>query len=214
MVKTKHAVETEILKVKGDWNDVLEDCRFSANKEPYNIGKEPSNEFKKKILIAEHSPIRNISFKFRWKNIKHWVTVHWVRHMWYCIVNTQRSDRTGIDREELPQGSPQSFVGEQNIQHLIDTDRKRLCCQASPETRECAISQKLAIENIDPLISNVLVPNCVYRCGCCEPDGCGHFNQFVYWYGRRYGKPLNVTNIQERYDAYNVYFHELYELYT
>lgn len=200
-------VKTEILKVKGDWNEVLNDCRFSANKEP--IDKEPSDQFKKDILIAEHSPIRNISFKFRWQQIKHWVAVHWVRHIWYCVVNTQRSDRTGLDRDKLPQDTLQNFIGEENVQHLIDTDRKRLCFQASPETRECAVSQKLAIEELEPLIASVLVPNCIYRCGCCEKDGCKHFDNFLVWWNANSTEPIEITNVQERYDVYNRYFHEV-----
>ena len=52
-------MKTEILKVKGDWNEVLNDCRATVKKSP--IAKEPSTEFKKKILISEHSRIRAMS---------------------------------------------------------------------------------------------------------------------------------------------------------
>ena len=70
-------MKTKILKTKGDWNEVLNDCRFTVNKK--DLKKEPSENFKKKILIAEHSPIRDISIKWRWIQIPHWVVVHWVR---------------------------------------------------------------------------------------------------------------------------------------
>jgi hypothetical protein len=117
-------MKTEILKVKGDWQEVVDDCRSTVGKDA--LGKEPSAEFKRGILIAEHSPIRDIMIKWRWDNIPHWVGVHWVRHKWECFVRTQRSDRTGIPRDKLPQDEPQTFVGEANTQHLIDTWRKRL----------------------------------------------------------------------------------------
>lgn len=129
-------MKTEIVKIKGDWQEVVDDCRSTVSKPP--LGKEPSVDFKKKILLAEHSPIRDIYIKWKWKLMPHWVTVHWVRHKWECFVSTQRTDRTGVDRNNLPQDEPQNFTGDANVQHLIDTMRKRLCYQASKETREYA----------------------------------------------------------------------------
>ena len=122
-------INTEILKIKGDWQEVVDDCRATVGKE--SLGKEPSSKFKTQILIAEHSPIRDLIVKWRWKDMPHWVTVHWVRHKWEKFVRTQRSDRTGIPREKLPQDEPQTMTCEANSQHLIDTWRKRLCKQAS-----------------------------------------------------------------------------------
>lgn len=61
-------MQTEILKVKGDWQEVVDDCRATVGKG--ELGKEPSTEFKRSILIAEHSPIRDISIKWRWQDIK------------------------------------------------------------------------------------------------------------------------------------------------
>lgn len=185
---------TKILKIKGDWPEVLNDCRATVGKEP--LEQEPSVKFKKEILISEHSPIRNISFKWFWAGIPHWIGVHWVRHKWEKYVRTQREDRAGIPRSELSQVEPQNFTGEANIQHLIDTARKRLCYQASPETREYMEDLKLAIRKEDPYIADVLVPNCVYRCGCPESKPCGLCDTV-----------LMTKNIQERYDAYNKEFY-------
>ena len=50
--------KTEIIKVKGDWPEVVNDCRATVAKP--ELGREPSTDFKKKILIAEHDPIRDI----------------------------------------------------------------------------------------------------------------------------------------------------------
>ena len=188
---------TEILKVKGDWTEVLNDCRATVGKNP--LESEPSVAFKKKILISEHSPIRDIIIKWFWEGIPHWVGVHWVRHRWEKYVRTQREDRAGIPRSELSQAEPQNFTGEANIQHLIDTARKRLCYQASPETREYMEDLKAAIKyNVDPYIADVLVPNCVYRGGCPEPEPCKQcFYETV----------LLTKDIQERYNAYNKAFY-------
>lgn len=169
-------MKTEILKIKGDWQEVVDDCRATLGKDA--LGKEPSTEFKRKILIAEHSPIRDISIKWRWKDMAHWVTVHWVRHKWEKFVRTQRSDRTGVPREKLPQDEPQTFTGEANTQALIDTMRKRLCFQASPETRAYAEDFKEALREREPEISDVLVPNCVYRGFCPEMTPCGFWDAF------------------------------------
>lgn len=189
-------MKTEILKIKGDWQEVVDDCRSTVGKEA--LGREPSEDFKRKILISEHSPIRDIIVKWRWKNMPHWVTVHWVRHKWEKFVRSQRTDRTGVDRTKLPQDVPQTFTGEANTQHLIDTMRKRLCYMASPETREYAVDFKNALHSIQPEISDTLVPNCIYRCGCPEINGCGWYDKMVVKY-----PDLKSTNIKERYDAYN-----------
>ena len=193
--------KTEILKIKGDWEEVVNDCRATVGKS--ELGKEPTKAFRRSILISEHSPIRDISIKWRWANMPHWVTVHWVRHKWEKFVQTQRTDRTGISRDKLPQDEPQTFTGEANTQHLIDTMRKRLCYMASPETRHYAEDLKKELRNYQPEISDVLVPNCVYRCGCPEPNGCKWFDQMA-------AKHLNIasTDIQKRYDTYNEVFYE------
>ena len=51
-------MKTEILKIKGDWQEVVDDCRTTVGKD--SLGKEPSKKFKREILISEHSPIRSI----------------------------------------------------------------------------------------------------------------------------------------------------------
>lgn len=192
-------MKTEIVKVKGDWQDVVDDCRATVGKE--SLGKEPSPEFKRSILISEHSPIRNISIKWKWRDIKSWVATHWSRHKWECYIQTQRTDRTGIDRDKLPQDAPVTFTGEANCQHLIDSFRKRLCFMASLETRMSAEELKAEIHEIQPEIADVLVPNCVYRCGCPEPMGCSW-----YKYITEVRPKMKSTDIMERYEEYNDWF--------
>lgn len=189
-------MKTKITKIKGDWQEVVDDCRSTVKKPP--LEREPSTEFKRKLLLAEHSPIRDISVKWRWTGIPYWVTVHWVRHKWESFVSSQRTDRTGIKREKLPQDAPQDFIGEANAQHLIDTWRKRMCHQASKETRSYAEDFKRALREVEPEIADVLVPNCIYRGGCPEMQGCGLWEQFEFIFaGERIG------DIQTRYEMYN-----------
>ena len=194
--------KTEILKIKGDWREVVDDCRATVKKSP--LGKEPSTAFKKAILISEHSPIRDISVKFSWKNIKYWVAMHWKTHHWESRVDSQRHDRQSrYDREKAPQDAPIDFYGDPNIQHTIDTWRKRLCYMASPETREYAEDFKRTLHEVEPEWADVLVPNCVYRCVCPEPNGCKWFDHMASKY-----LDLTSTDIQNRYDTYNEVFYE------
>lgn len=193
-------MKTEILKVKGDWEEVVDDCRSTVSKPP--LGHEPSAEFKKSILIAEHSPIRDISVRWSWESIKYWIAMHRKTHHWESRVTTQRTDRTGVDRDNLPQNAPVDFTGEANCQHLIDTMRKRLCYQASAETRKYAEDLKKAIKEVQPELSNALVPNCVYRAGCPEMNCCGYYESLC-----KKDFLVRSPDIKKRYDAYNEIFY-------
>lgn len=167
-------MKVELKGVKGSWKDVLNRARTTVNKE--ELDKEPSDIFKRKILRAEHSPIRSIIFSFKITNLKSWVATHFVRHhigieKW---VRTQRSDRTGINRDDLPQGSEVEMELEANTQALINMSRKRLCNQASPETREVMQAMKEEVKKVDPFIAEVMVPECVYRGFCPEINSCNY----------------------------------------
>ena len=192
---------TEIIKIKGDWEEVVNDCRMTVSKG--ELGHEPSKAFKKAILISEHDPIRDIEVKFRWANIKYWIAMHWKTHIWRSRTNTQRNDRQdNYDRDEEPQKHPVEFVGDANAQHLIDTMRKRLCFMAASETRKYAEDLKETLREIEPELSDVLVPNCVYRCGCPENGECKFFKNIIKHYPE-----MASTDIQKRYDAYNKLFY-------
>lgn len=188
-------LKTKIIKVKGDWQEVVNDCRATVGKG--ELGHEPSENFKKSILIAEHSPIRDIIFKWKWENIESWIATHFCRHKWECWIKTQRTDRTGVDRRELPQSASVDFTGEANIQALIDTARKRLCYMAAPETRQYMEDLKMTITETEPEIGNVLVPNCVYRGFCPELSTCGFWQKFSD------GMSKEELCSTARYDKYN-----------
>ena len=192
-------MKTEILKIKGDWKEVVNDCRVTVAKPP--LGKEPSDKFKRDILISEHDPIRDIEIKFRWRNIPYWIAMHWKTHIWRSRTNTQRNDRqTSYDRRKAHQDAPVDFVGDPNVQHLIDSWRKRLCRMAAPETREYAEDFKIVVHDPEPQISDVLVPNCIYRCGCPEPCGCQWYQKMCEQY-----PDLASTDIQKIKDTRPMY---------
>ena len=89
------------------------------------------------------------------------------------FVQTQRTDRTGVDRDALPQGALVNHTMRINAQAVINISRKRLCGKASPETREAWLMVLKAIWDKEPELYSVCVPNCVYRGFCPEMDGCG-----------------------------------------
>ena len=167
-------MKVELKDVKGTWKDVVNRARTTVGKE--EIGKEPSDKFKRKILLAEHSPIRSLIYCFKITDVKSWVATHLVRHhvgveKW---VRTQRTDRTGVNRDEIPQGCLVDMEIEANPQALINMARKRLCSQASAETREVMQEMKNEVSKRDKFLARVMVKECVYRGFCPEMQGCGY----------------------------------------
>lgn len=162
------------------WQDVKDAARTTIGKE--TAGKIPDEAWRKAILLAEHSPIRLIRFGWRWKDLKSWVSVHFTRHHVGIdhYVSTQRSDRTGTDRDKKPQDSPVLHRCEANAQALINISRKRLCAQASPETYAAWYEVREQIAQIDPVLASVMVPECVYRGFCPEMRPCGYADTPAY----------------------------------
>ena len=78
------------------WKRVLNAARRTIGKNQLN--KEPSDSWKAKMLLAEHSPIRLLEYDWSWGEIRQWVTAHLVRHHEGCekFVHTQRGDRRKI----------------------------------------------------------------------------------------------------------------------
>lgn len=169
-----------IVTRKGVWAEVMSSARTTVGKGDTN--KEPSNRWKKQILLAEHSPIRQLTYKWKWCRIPYWVSVHFVRH-WLGIlhfVSTSRTDRTGIDRAWLTQDNPVNHECEANSQALISISRKRLCNKASKETREAWQEVVKGIKEVDPEMASVMVRECVYRGFCPEFSTCGYSNTVQY----------------------------------
>lgn len=145
-------------------------------------GKYPDKNWKRRLIISEHSPIRRIKFYWRWKDLKSWVSVHFVRHHigidhW---VSTQRTDRTGINRDEKPQGAFVNHGCEANAQAIINISRKRLCNCASIETRKAWIAVKEEIKKVEPELASCMVKECIYRGFCPEMFSCGYYKTEEY----------------------------------
>lgn len=171
---------SKLLKIKGTWREVANSARVTINKEA-GIG-EPSSKWKKRMLLSEHSPIRQLLINIKWYELKSWVSVHLVRHK-YGIehwIRTQRSDRTGINRDLLPQGSTVEHEILASSQAIINISRKRLCNCAAKETREAWQAALESIEDTEPELYSVCVPDCIYRGWCYEYKSCGYYKSKDY----------------------------------
>jgi thymidylate synthase ThyX len=168
-------MKAEFIQKKGSWRDVADCANVTIHKEAGT--KEPSSKWKRKMILCEHSPIRELSYDFRWTDLKYWVSVHLVRHKIGIehYVRTQRSDRTGVDRNLLPQDSPVEHRVCADAQALINISRKRLCACASPETREAWQALLESLRGTEPELVAACVPDCVYRGWCFEFKTCGYF---------------------------------------
>ena len=195
---------TRMESPKADWIRVVNAARRTWGKKPIN--HEPSDSFKKKILLAEHSPIRLLEYDFTIEDVRQWVTVHLVRHHEGCekFVHSQRQDinadienitkkvievlaDAGMlkdgwrERDYMFQGEHNDMDMTCNAQAFINISRKRLCACASSETRE---AWKLVIEmlkEVDPILASKCVPECVYRGFCPEGERCcGYCNTEAY----------------------------------
>jgi hypothetical protein len=136
--------------------------------------KPPTDEWKVKLLKANHSPIRTLQFCFRLSDIPSWVSVHLVRHIHATpFVSTQRNDRqSNYDRRKAPQDSPVTMCWYMNAEELITISHKRLCMQASKETRELVQMICDEVVKLNPEFKELLVPNCAYRGGLCDELNC------------------------------------------
>ena len=129
----------------------------------------PTEEFKRVILRARHSPIRELKFVFYLKDIPYWVSVHLCRHIHaQPYVKTQRNDRqSDYDRDNAPQNAPVDMMWSVNGEELITIANKRLCRLATEETRELVKMICEEVIKVCPEFEKELVPMCVRNGGRC-----------------------------------------------
>lgn len=163
------------IKTYGTWRDVADSARTTIGLE---TGEgEPSTNWKYRMLLAEHSPIRRLSFNWTWYDLKYWISVHFVRHKFGIEhwVKSQRPDRSEtIDRDNSPQSNLINHECLANAQAIINISRKRLCSCAARETRLAWISFLRELRKTEPVLFDACVPDCIYRGWCYEYNSCGY----------------------------------------
>ena len=130
----------------------------------------PSDSWKRRILMARHSPIRELRFGILLVDIPTWVATHLVRHVHaQPYVSSQRNDRQDeYDRNAARQDAPVNMYWTMNAEELMIIANKRLCEKASEETREVVKEICRQVVELCPEFSEVLVPMCVYHGGACH----------------------------------------------
>lgn len=188
-----------------NWIRVVNAARRTWGKKP--IDHEPNESWKRSILLAEHSPIRLLEYDFTIEDIRQWITVHLARHHVGCekFIHSQRQDindqvevitkrlmeilhQEGLlkegwrERDYMFQGETNEMDMTCNAQAFINISRKRLCIGcASLETRLAWQVVINALREVDPILAEKCVPECLYR-GFCPEDKrcCGYVHTEAY----------------------------------
>ena len=166
-------MKVEILRYPTD--DDWRRCKLLAlNTVGINEVKTVTDDWKHRILKAEHSPIRTLMFTVRME-IPYYASVHFCRHKYGVehFVKSQRNDRQSeYDRTQAPQGQIVTHIMDINAQELMQMSRKRLCGKADPVTRE--IMQMIVDEVLktNPEFDGLLVKMCKYTGDCKEFRPC------------------------------------------
>lgn len=154
-----------------DWMQVKRRALVTVGLNPV---KAPDIKWKKSILRARHSPIRRLFFSFDLE-VPYYVSVHLVRHIHaQPFVRSQRNDRQDMyDRRKAPQDMMVRMIWDMGAEELIQIANKRLCNQASEETRQVVEMMCDEVLKVNPEFKDELVPMCVREGSCHEMFPCG-----------------------------------------
>ena len=192
-------VKVRITDYDINWKKIKSACMTTISKEAGD--KEPSQEWKRRLLLCEHSPIRRWTISWKYDEIPYCISTHLVRHhegveKW---VGTERADRTEVkDRSQRSQMDMVPMEMEANIQALINISRKRLCTSADPLTRLYWKATLEAIKEYDEDIYWACVPECIRCGGCPEYVSCGYYDHLMEGATEDEQRVLKL-----RYDRYN-----------
>lgn len=196
----KYKTTLRITDFHVDWMKIKSACMTTISKQAKNM---PGQEWRRKLLICEHSPIRRSLISWKWDTIPYAISTHFVRHHEGCekFIGTEREDRTKVDRSTRSQMAYVPMEMDANIQALINISAKRLCMCADPTTRKYWEVLLQEIRELDEDIFWACVPQCI-RCGACvEPfSDCKFYENFS-----KLLTPEQQINIIERYNVYNEY---------
>lgn len=191
--------KVRIVKWDVDWLEIKNLCRTTISMGDSKV--EPTKEWKRKLLLAEHSPLRHSLITVEFTNIPFYVMGHLVRHHNGVVpyVSTSREDRTGIPRDERKQTDLVIMRMDLNIQSLINISRKRLCNQADRLTQMIWLELIREVAKKDEDIAWACVPEGIRSCGCPEKfsqcTSCENFIKQMDFESR--------LDIEKRYNHYN-----------
>lgn len=160
-------------RIISGWDNALSAARFTVGKATQD-GKMPSDKWKHQMCASEHSPLREVVYRVECYDIPRRAMSHLVRHHEGIekYVETSRPDRN-------PNADPDkvNVAFTINAQALIQISRTRLCSKAWHETRYVWAHIIDAIEEVDKIVPQYCVRNCIYRVGLCpETPSCNYLN--------------------------------------
>lgn len=192
-------MKVTVEKFSVDWLEIKNACRQTISMGNSKI--EPNDEWKEKLLIARHSPLRIGEILVKIEDVPFYVMGHLVRHNIGCtpFVATSREDRTDIPRNERKQTDLVSMKMVFNIESLMNISEKRLCTCADKETIKVWKAVLEAIKEYDESIYKTCVPSCVAHGGCIEAFGeCDYYENLM-----KDTTKEEQMNIPKRYEVYN-----------
>lgn len=185
------------IKKTSDWDIVYETALITQGKVPKK--QFPSEEWKMKTIIAEHSILRELKFIIDIEDVPNFAITHLVRHVHaQPFVRTMREDLTGIPSESVTRNTLNSFRWSLSAQEILNICKVRLCSKASVETRDIIQEIVLEIYKIEPQLAIACVPSCIKNLACPEYKACNRLNNFLK------GLELkDVIDYKNRIDIYN-----------
>jgi len=197
-MKKDYDTKTKITNFNVNWLFIKSACMTTISK---HAGKEPNDEWKRKLLICRHSPIRRGVISWIWEKVPYAISTHFARHHEGCekFVSTQRDDRTGMDRSQKGQMDYVMMEMDANIHALMNISERRLCLCADPTTRKYWEAVLEEIRKQDENVYWSCVPQCVRCGGCVEPfSDCKFYENLMKDATRE-----DQMNVMKRYDIYN-----------
>lgn len=183
-----------------DWLAIKNRARGTVGMQ--DSSKIPTDDWIRKILVAEHSVLRHSLISIKIENIKFYSMGHFVRHNVGVtpFVQTSREDRTNTPRNERKQTDLVNMRLDLNIQSLINISRKRLCFCADNYTRLVWLKIIREVAKFDKNIAWACVNEGIYKGGCPESfnNNCRYCVNFLNNLDND-----TLTNIFARYDAFN-----------
>ena len=189
-----------------DWQIIKDSALFTEHK--FDGGVYPTSEWKKAMLMCEHSPIRDGRLIVEVHDVPSFVIGHFVRHNigFTPFVASLRNDRTEYEDGKVPdRNTPNSMRFEGNFQAFINISRRRYCGQASKETRDAWSAIMHTVAEFEPELYYACVPECIYRGGCPERRMCAGqtWSKFVMKQVADNNDMYCFMSIRKRYDAWH-----------
>lgn len=193
--------KTIIKDINVNWINIKNACRNTISMKDSKI--EPTSEWKRKLLICRHSPIRKGIISWKWEQIPYAISTHFARHHEGCekYISTSREDRTGIPREQRSQMDNVSMEMDANLESIMNISERRLCLQADKTTRAYWEDLLEEIKDIDNDLYWASVPQCVRYGACIELfSDCNFYDNLMKDVDKE-----KQQDIVERYNIYNEY---------